>query len=245
MAASGDIVIKVTWDITGETVATLEMQSEEECHILKRKISSVLSTCTCKIVMQAGAETMRNGLKLKRYIGKIAPNNIVTLILQTIDVTATSIAQLFQSQVCFKCMKEAGANAEDIFKYVVDNKLDIDAIELRRAGFNLSELVQARHKFNMLVVHPPVTTKSLFDSQLKLAGYSAEDFRTAGYHAHQLSYVYFWAGEGLTVGEADWEQTCAFFSDSELREAGYDDTDLQIALFTKKRMKQHLLDCWH
>ena len=245
MAASGDIVIKVTWEITGETVATLEMQSEEECHILKRKISSVLSTCTCKIVMQAGVETMRNGLKLKRYIGKIAPDNIVTLILQTIDVTATSIAQLFQARVCFKCMKEAGASAEDIFKYVVDNKLDIDAVELRRAGFNLSELVQARHKFNMLVVHPPVTTKSLFDSQLKLAGYSAEDFRTAGYHAHQLSYDYFWAGRGLTVGEAEWEQTCAFFSDSELREAGYDDTDLQIALLTRKRMKRHILDCSH
>ena len=101
MAASGDIIIKVTWEITGETVATLEMQSEEECHILKRKISSVLSTCTCKIVMQAGADTMKNGLKLKRYIGRIAPNNIVTLILQTIDVTATSIAQLFQARVCF------------------------------------------------------------------------------------------------------------------------------------------------
>ena len=78
MAASGDIIIKVTWEITGETVATLEMQSEQECHILKRKISSVLSTCTCKIVMQAGAETMRNGLRLKRYIVRIAPDNIDT-----------------------------------------------------------------------------------------------------------------------------------------------------------------------
>ena len=91
--------------ISGKTVATLEMHSDESCQDLKRRISSVLSTCTCKIVMQAGVETMRNGLRLKRYIGKIAPDNIVTLILQTIDVTATSIAQLFQSQVCFKCMK--------------------------------------------------------------------------------------------------------------------------------------------
>ena len=116
MAASGDMIIEVRGMITGETVATLEMQSEESCNSLKRKISSVLSTCTCKMVMQAGGETMRNGLKLKRYIRKIAPTNIVTLILQTIDVTATSIAQLFQAQVCFKCMKEAGASAEDIFR---------------------------------------------------------------------------------------------------------------------------------
>ena len=87
---------------------------------------------------------MRNGLKLKRYLRRLAPDNVVPLTLQT---AASSIAQLFQDRVCFKCMKEGGASAEEIFAYVVDNALDIDAAELRRAAFNLSELVQARNKF--------------------------------------------------------------------------------------------------
>ncbi len=43
-------------------------------------------------------------------------------------------------------MKEAGANAEDILKHLVDNRLDIDARALWNAGFSLSELVQAREK---------------------------------------------------------------------------------------------------
>ena len=115
------------------------------------------------------------------------------MIVQTIDVTDKSIDQLFSARVCFKCMKEAGASAEDILEYVVGNKLAIDAVELRRAGFGLSELVQARNKFPTLTGHPLVTTKSLFDSQLKEAGYSAGDSRTAGYHAHELSYLYFLA----------------------------------------------------
>ena len=77
------------------------------------------------------------------------------LILQTIDVTATSIAQLFQARVCFKCMKEAGASAEDILKHLVDNRLDIDARALRNAGFSLSELVQARDNLKLPGIRLP------------------------------------------------------------------------------------------
>ena len=77
------------------------------------------------------------------------------LILQTIDVTATSIAQLFQARVCFKSMKEAGAGAEDILKHLVDNRLDIDARALRNAGFSLSELVQARDNLKLPGIRLP------------------------------------------------------------------------------------------
>ena len=108
----------------------------------------------------------------------------------------------------------------------------IDAVELRRAGFTLSQLVQARNKFGILTARPPVSQKTLFDSQLKHAGYSAEDFRSAGYHAYELSYEYFWAESDLTPGEAEWEGTVAFFSASELTAAGYDAFDLQRARFT-------------
>ncbi len=97
---------------------------------------------------------MRNGLEVKRYSGRIAPDNVVNLTLQTTDVSATTIAQLFQDQMCFTCMKEAGASAEDILQHVVRNQRAIDAIKLRSAGFTLSELVQARHSFALVLGQP-------------------------------------------------------------------------------------------
>ena len=109
-------------------------------------------------------------------------------------------------------MKEAGAGAEDILKHLVDNRLDIDARALWNAGFSLSELVQAREEnLYQCHFHPPVTTKTLFDSQLKQAGYSAEDFRNAGYLADQLIYdADYWADPELTPGDLEWEETHAF-----------------------------------
>ena len=170
MTLSGDMIIRVTC-MDRHTVATLTMQSNHRCLALKNRISQVLSICTCKIKLCAGSEIMRNGLEVKRYSGRIAPDNVVNLTLQTTDVSATTIAQLFQDQVCFKCMKDAGASAEDIFQHVVRNALDIDAVELRRPGFTLSQLVQARNEFSILTARPTVSQKTLLDSPLKQAGY--------------------------------------------------------------------------
>ena len=103
MAQSGEMIIGVTC-MNGNTVATLTMQSDESCLGLKDRISQVFSICTCKIKLCAGRETMRNGLQVRRYSRRIAPYNVVNLILQTIDVSVTSIAQLFQDQIYFKCM---------------------------------------------------------------------------------------------------------------------------------------------
>ena len=121
-------------------------------------------------------------------------------------------------------MKEAGASAEDILKHLVHNRLDIDARALRNAGFSLRELVQPREK-NMYLFHfhPPVTTKTLFDSQLQQAGYSAEDFRNAGYLADQLIYdADYWADPERTPGDLEWEETHAFFSAEDLKTSGWD-----------------------
>ena len=122
----GEMIIKVR-GVSGKTVASIVMQTHDPCCVLKHRIYSALSICTCKFELSAGVDLMRNDLNLHRYRTRIAPDNVVNLILQTIDVTATSIAQLFQAHVCFKCMKEAGASAEDILKHVVNNRLDIDA----------------------------------------------------------------------------------------------------------------------
>ena len=77
----------------------------------------------------------------------------------------------------------------------------------------------------------------MFDSQLQEAGYTASDFRDAGYTADQLSEPFFWKNEdeeGLTPGEAEWEECCAFFSASELKHAGYSLRDLERAGFSEQ-----------
>ena len=219
---SGEMIIQVR-GLSGTIVASLKMHTHDRCRVLKHRISSAVGICACKLQLSAGVDSMRDDLNLHRYRTRLGRDNVVNLILQTIDVTATSIAQLFQARVCFKCMKEAGASAEDILKHLVHNRLDIDARALRNAGFSLRELVQPREKnLYLFHFHPPVTTKTLFDSQLKQAGYSAEDFRNAGYLADQLIYdADYWADPERTPGDLEWEETHAFFSAEELKTAGW------------------------
>ena len=84
----------------------------------------------------------------------------------------------------------------------------------------MEDLLRARRNAH-LAIHPPVTIFTLFDSQLKAGGFSASDFRRAGYEAKDLSEEYFWRdGDDLTFGEIEWEQCCAFFTASELKNAG-------------------------
>ena len=113
-----------------------------------------------------------------------------------------------------------------------------DAAELRRAGFSLDALVRARDLLG-LAGHPPVTNRTLFDSQLKAAGFSAGDFSMAGFRAEMLSEKYFWLeGDVMTAGEVEWEECCAFFTASELRSAGYNASALRRACFSISDLKE-------
>ena len=174
-----------------KNLACIEMKARDRCLLLKHKISAALSICTCKFDLSAGVVLMRSGLNLHGYRARISSGNVVTLILKSLDVTTTSISQLFQAHVCFKCMKEAGASAENILQYLCDNNVDIDARAFRNAGFGLGELMQARRNNKHLRgASPPPKTTTLFDSELLQAGYSAFVFRnagcSAGYRADQL-----------------------------------------------------------
>ena len=80
--------------------------------------------------------------------------------------------------------------------------------------------------------HPPLTALTLFDSQLKKAGYTARDFRSAGFEARMLSEPWFWKDEGYTSAcELEWSFCCAFFDARELKEAGYSARELRDAYF--------------
>ena len=111
--------------------------------------------------------------------------------------------------------------------------MTIDAVALHRAGFALSEVINARANVPSLRhAHPPKTRKTLFDSQLKLAGYTATDFRQNGYTACEMSSTHFYTrdpGPGMIAGEREWDETMAFFTVEELAQAGFDAEEVRIA----------------
>ena len=139
-------------------------------------------------------------------------------------------------------MKELGISAKELIIlacYVSD--VFVDAMKLRDAGYSLAELVNCfpsdKHPARR---HPPLTPRTLFDSQLQKAGYTAFDFRNAGYTAHELSKAFFWRGYSrakLTAGKAQWEECHAFFSASELINAGYSLEELEHAKFSGQEIE--------
>ena len=143
------------------------------------------------------------GLRVSRIMKFIEPDFILLLIEQ--PVVRTNAADLFASEVCLKCMKEVGVQAEEILALQVSHNNDValriagfsledialqvchnKAVALRAAGFSLEDLMRARDLLH-LAIDPPVTNRTLFDSQLKAAGFSACDFAKAGYEAVDLS----------------------------------------------------------
>ena len=140
-------------------------------------------------------------------------------------------------------MREFGISAKELIILGCQRSdIPVDAKKLRDAGYSLSEIVNSFPlNSHPRRTHPPTTPHSLFDSQLKEAGYTASDFRNAGYKAAQLSEPAFWhedEGEKLTPGEIEWEECCAFFSASELKDAGYSLRDLKHAEFSEQELAE-------
>ena len=102
--------------------------------------------------------------------------------------------------------------------------------------------MRARARLPYLVFHPPATKRTLFDSQLQLAGYSAQEFRDAGFDARELSYDNFmyplYNEEELTPQEKEWLLTCAFFTATQMREANYTEWELQCARFSNEDLRE-------
>ena len=97
------IIIKVR-SVTGIILANIEMQTQDRCLLLKQIISAALSICTCKFDLSADVNFMETHHSLHRCHAVLLADKVVSLVLRSVDVTATSIAQLFQANVYFKCM---------------------------------------------------------------------------------------------------------------------------------------------
>ena len=238
--------------VSGELVCSVDLKPDKDTLLgVKDNVAYSAGFCTCQLrFVTRGGDVVREGLLVRRWIEKINPDNILHVVRREphasftrTGLLSTLTAQLLHEQsYCFKCMRDFGISAKELI-ILGCNRSDIpvDAKKLRDAGYSLSELVNCfpLHK-HPLRMHPPKTPRTLFDSQLQEAGYTACDFRNAGYRAEQLSKAFFWMddeGEGLTAGELEWEECCAFFSASELADAGYSLEDLDREGFSIQRCK--------
>ena len=216
--------------LSGSKSFLCEVQAlpEDHCWVLKQQISDRLGICKCKIALKAGSFVVRDGLCVRRLLPFLQQSGRRILSFVTQEVVLTTAAELHARGVCFKCMKEAGAQASDI----IGLPIPVDVVALRTAGFSLADLLRARDHL-ALYVHPPVTNRTLFDSQLQAGRFTAGEFRDAGFPAEDLSENFFFrdGAETLTAGELEWEPCCAFFTAAELRSGGYTVRELKCACF--------------
>ena len=218
-------------------VLDLEPYLEQSWLDVKKNIAELIERCVCKLKLMADKQVMRDGLKVKRMVKSIKSEYVLKLI--ECAIPTTTAADLHERGICLRCMKEAGIGAKEI---ITCDEIQATALQLRGAGFSLADLVHCFPPYHhSRRIHPPVTRLTLFDSQLKEAGYSARDFRAADYNAETLSEEYFYHdpyGEGLTPGDLEWWECCAFFNARELKEAGYSARELKSAFFSAHDLKE-------
>ena len=162
---------------------------EESCGQVMMRIASLISTCSCKFQIFAGGKKLRKGLKAGRWIRPGMVLDLRYVDLQVERDRGKKAANFHAGGICIRCMKEVGVSAKEI----IESKLPMDAAGFKEAGFSLKELVfcfenKCTHPRR---IHPPVGEYTLFDSQLKQAGFLAVDFRDAGYDATELSFNHF------------------------------------------------------
>ena len=204
---------------------------------LKSIIARRMDICECRLDLAAGNYRVRVGTPMARILKWMQPRNIMYAIRRSMHASGSNAADLIADGFCLRCMKEAGVQAYEILAL----PRDFDAGALKAAGYSLKELLCARARLPLLYSHPPVTNRTLFDSQLQRAGYSAKEFLDAGFAAGQLSYNKFMCPsdeEELTPGEKEWEATCAFFTATQLREANYTEMELRCAGFSDEELRE-------
>ena len=219
--------------INGTFVCEVLACLHQPCRAIKQHVSIFIGMCKGKFRLVAGY-VLCDDLYVHEIMNCMQHRgeNIINIIEEPIELT--TVADLHHRGVCLKCMREVGAQVAEVLAL----QIPVDAVALRVAGFSLESLVNARTTAG-LVIHPPITNRTLFDSQLKAAGFTASDFYRAGFLATKLSEKYFWQNsDNTTSAELEWFHTYAFFSASELRSAGYDAFALRQACFSVRDLKE-------
>ena len=218
----------------GTIVDVFHIRSRLHVADLRYDIARRTNACKCSFTLELDHKFLRDCRSLAG-LAKQKRRVIVIMWPRSPDLSDKQEC----SRYCTKCLIDAGASALLILQIWTEAGMTIDAAALHRAGFALKTIIDARANVPSLDhAHPPKTRKTLFDSQLKLAGYTATDFRRNGYTACRLSATHWNHWDASTAGEREWEETMAFFTVEELTQAGFDAEEVRIA-FDRERQSQY------
>ena len=232
-----------TWCLSGEVVTNtlgtpveIELVAENTLRDVLTNIAAQIDICDCKLRFVSECGGVSLGLKVRQCFEDVQAGK---LKLYQIYISCTSKdlkSYYIDDHVCLKCLRELGFQAKDF----IDKKIRLTAAEFKGAGYTLKDLIlcfpEGHHP---LRIHPPKTNFTLFDCQLKDAGYEARDFKDAGYSASELSEESCYYCEefpGLTPGDIDWIEVGAYFTASELASAGYSASELLAARFPESEV---------
>ena len=142
-------------------------------------ISNYIGICDCQFQLLAGNHDLDNlaplgkRLNVSEIIPYMEPAFVMHLVMT--HILRKDVKELVEDGVCYKCMTEVGVEPHEILDLPTENTKEV-AAAMGLAGFSLEELISARSQLRSLKhQHPPVTNHTLFDSQLKDAGFSASD----------------------------------------------------------------------
>lgn len=235
---------KPTWSVSGEVVRSIlgepvEIEFVQENTVLEvlQNIGAEIGTCECKLCLVSEYGEVRSGLKMRRWFKHLQYGKL-TLHRKSFSFADKELICWYRDdRVCLKCLHEAGFLAKDF----IDNGILLTAADFKGAGYTLEDLLHCFPAFgHPLRKHPPARKFTLFDCQLKAAGYKAKDFKNAGYSASHLSesasYCSGYSDVFDAGGDLEYVECAAFFTASELADAGYSLTDLLDALFSEQEL---------
>jgi len=209
----------------GTLVDVFHVDSRLHVANLRHDIATRIGACKCSFTLELDHKFLRDCESICGLAQQQQPG-LIQFHPRSPDLSDNKDC----SKYCTQCLVDAGASALLILQIWTEARMTIDAAGLHRAGFALREIMNARDNVSVLKhAHPPKTRKTLFDSQLKLAGYTATDFRQNGYTACELSSTHFYNWDASTAGEREWDETMAFFTVEELTQAGFDAEEVRIA----------------
>ena len=182
---------KPTWSLSGEVVTTvsgkpveIQVFAKNTLRDVLKNIAAQIDICHCKLRFVSELGEVEPGLNVRTWLEDMQAGKLrlYRICISRMDKDLKSYYA--DDCVCLRCLREAGFQAKDF----IDEKIRLTAVQFRWAGYTLKDLLHCfPEDLHPLRMRPVVRSFTLFDCQLKDAGYDAKDFKDAGYYASELS----------------------------------------------------------
>ena len=121
--------------LSGDMMCCITTATKNVCgRDLKVIIASETGICECRLELAAGNYRIRVGTPMAKIQNWMQPHNIMYAVRRSMHASGSNAADLIADGFCFKCMKEAGVQADEILAL----PRDIDAGALKAAGYSLN-----------------------------------------------------------------------------------------------------------